>query len=110
MSTVPLAEPETVNTQHHTHEKGHHHHEDRSDHPRRRHRFISVATALFTLVTFILFLLVALSLPIIKNIWLLSIHAKISSSLPVTSIATELKFGVWGFCAFRCVSDMLENT
>jgi hypothetical protein len=60
-------------------------------------------TGLFTLATFVLFLLVGLSLPIIKNIWILSIDAQVNSYLPVTSIATQLKFGVWGICAYRSV-------
>lgn len=107
MSGVPSAadtvgdEPQTADTYHH-HEKHHHHHHDH-ERPQRRRRVITWGTALFTFATFLLFLLVGLSLPIIKSVWLLSIHAKTNSTLPITSVATELKFGVWGFCAFRCV-------
>ena len=48
---------------------------------------------------FILFLFIALSLSIIKVVYLLQkINGYPSSSLPETSIGTELRFGVWGFC------------
>ncbi|KAF8271126.1 hypothetical protein EI94DRAFT_1770589 [Lactarius quietus] len=48
---------------------------------------------------FLLFLLVALSLPIIKSIYVLQIKSLTSPAQPETSVATQLRFGVWGFCA-----------
>ncbi|KAJ7780612.1 actin cortical patch SUR7/pH-response regulator pali [Mycena maculata] len=51
---------------------------------------------LFT--AFLLSLLVGLSLPIIKPIYLLSFYSTRTGQVP-TSVATELRFGVWGVCA-----------
>ncbi|KAJ7645403.1 hypothetical protein DFH06DRAFT_1279368 [Mycena polygramma] len=51
---------------------------------------------LFT--AFLLSLLVGLSLPIIKPIYLLRFYST-RTGQPSTSIATELRFGVWGVCA-----------
>lgn len=73
----------------------HHHHH----HHRGRRGFIAVLTALFTLATFVIFLLVALSIPIIKSIWLFTIQAAVNPDAPTTSIATQLRFGIWGICA-----------
>lgn len=67
-----------------------------------------VATVIFLMfVAFLLQLLVALSLPIIKPIYLLSLESVTSSNFIVSSVATELRFGVWGFCA---TSDLNEPT
>jgi len=49
-------------------------------------------------VAFLLLFLVALSLPIIKSIYIFSVQAN-TKNAPATSIATQLRFGVWGFCA-----------
>jgi len=49
-------------------------------------------------VAFLFSLLVGLSLPIIKSIYLLKVQST-RADQPTTSIATELKFGVWGVCA-----------
>jgi hypothetical protein len=54
-------------------------------------------------VAFLFLLLVSVSLPITKSIYLLSMTANVDPRLPLTSVATNLRFGVWGFCAFRCV-------
>jgi hypothetical protein len=51
------------------------------------------------LVAFITFLLVALSSPIIKSIYILKVTAIPNPNQPPTSIATYLWFGVYGFCA-----------
>ena len=63
------------------------------------YRYISLAAFLLLLVAFILFLLVALSLPIIKGIFLLEVIATLDPNQPATSIANTLRFGVWGLCA-----------
>ena len=70
-------------------------------HRNRRHATIT-GFCLFT--AFILFLFIALSLPIIKTVYLLQINGHPSPSQPETSIGTELRFGVWGFCVTRFVS------
>jgi hypothetical protein len=98
------------------HRHGHHHHH----HRRRRYRYccpclgvrwprmhsthrfhVAAALSLFVLLcAFVLFLLPAISLPLIKPIYLLDIaSASPPSGQPETSIATDLRFGVWGFCA-----------
>lgn len=71
---------------------------------RHRNRRHATLTGFCLFVAFILFLFIALSLPIIKSVYLLEINGHPSSSLPTTSIGTELRFGVWGFCVTRFVS------
>jgi len=56
---------------------------------------ISCISGLLLVVSFVLFILVALSLPILKSIYLLKAKST-STGQPATSIATELRFGVWG--------------
>ncbi|KAI0822232.1 hypothetical protein BC628DRAFT_1293096, partial [Trametes gibbosa] len=70
-------------------------------HPRplARHLGISLATCAVLLASFVLFLLVGLSLPIIKSIYLFTIKFATNPSQPVTSVATQLRLGVWGICA-----------
>ncbi|KAJ7459817.1 hypothetical protein FB451DRAFT_1563524 [Mycena latifolia] len=57
---------------------------------------------LFT--AFLLSLLVGLSLPIIKPIYLLKFYST-RTGQPDTSIATELRFGVWGVCASSVLDE-----
>jgi hypothetical protein len=71
--------------------------------PLFHYRYISTAAFFLLLVAFIIFLLVALSMPIIKTIFLLEIIAMTDPKQPATSIATTIKFGVWGLCATRYV-------
>ena len=71
---------------------------------RHRNRRHAAVTGFCLFAAFILFLFVALSLPIIKNVYLLQINGHPSASLPTTSIGTELRFGVWGFCVTRFAS------
>ncbi|KAJ8454552.1 hypothetical protein ONZ45_g19261 [Pleurotus djamor] len=66
--------------------------------PLARHKFVSGVSFILLLTAFILMLLVALSLPIIKAVYLIVVKANVSG-LPLTSAATELRFGVWGVCA-----------
>ena len=70
-------------------------------HHRKRHRFLLIGIAFFLFVAFLLQLLVALSLPIIKPVYLLSLEAVTASNFIPTSVATEIRFGVWGICATR---------
>ncbi|KAJ7593748.1 hypothetical protein C8J56DRAFT_1160531 [Mycena floridula] len=62
------------------------------------HRKLSTATFILLLTAFALQLLVGLSLTIIKAIYLLRVYST-TTDQPKTSIATELRFGVWGVCA-----------
>ncbi|KAB5593270.1 Dynactin subunit 5 [Ceratobasidium theobromae] len=45
----------------------------------------------------VLLLLVSLSLPIIKPLYILEVESKVTPSIQ-TSIATSIRFGVWGMC------------
>ncbi|KAF8504577.1 SUR7/PalI family-domain-containing protein [Russula emetica] len=65
---------------------------------RHRNRRHATFTGFCLFTAFILFLFIALSLPIIKTVYLLQINGHPSPSLPETSVGTELRFGVWGFC------------
>ena len=70
-------------------------------HRRWRKHHHAIVTGFCLITASILFLFVALSLPIIKSIYLLQLEGHPSSSQPATSIGTELRFGVWGFCVTR---------
>ncbi|KAI0261267.1 SUR7/PalI family-domain-containing protein [Gloeopeniophorella convolvens] len=89
---------------HDDYDHDHHHHHRRSYHHNPRH---ATFTGFCLFAAFVLFLLVGLSLPIIKPIYLLQVDARTSSLQPETSIGTELRFGVWGFCA---TSDLNKPT
>lgn len=66
----------------------------------------AIRPACFTLflAVFLLFLLVGLSLPIIKSIIIIKVSA-VNSVDPVSNAITELQFGVWGVC----VSSILNG-
>jgi hypothetical protein len=70
--------------------------------PLRSHVGISVSSALLHFIASLLLLLVGLSLTIIKPIFLLLVRSTLQDQ-PPTSIATQLRFGVWGVCANRYV-------
>ncbi|KAL6305245.1 hypothetical protein BKA93DRAFT_731639 [Sparassis latifolia] len=73
--------------------------------PLARHLGISIATCVLFFISFLLFFLVALSLPIIKTIYLFSLKLDTAPGVPASSVATDLMFGVWGLCA----SSVLEG-
>ncbi|KAH9945998.1 actin cortical patch SUR7/pH-response regulator pali [Epithele typhae] len=54
--------------------------------------------ALFFFVSWLLLLLVSLSVPITKTIYLLQVNAAASSSLLDSQAAASVRFGVWGYC------------
>lgn len=70
--------------------------------PFASHSVVSSISFVLLLSAFILLLLVAVSLPILKPVYLLSVESIVTGDVQ-TSIATELRFGVWGFCASRSV-------
>ncbi len=76
-------------------------HGRRRRHPRplKQHRAISLTTSAFLVTSFVLFLLVGLSLPIIKSLYIFEIKFETRPDQPVTSVANTLRFGVWGLCA-----------
>jgi hypothetical protein len=66
--------------------------------PLVRYRTVSLVACCSLFVAFLLFLLVSLSLPIIKTIYILAIRSTNVEDQPL-SIANQLRFGVWGVCA-----------
>ncbi|KAK7691753.1 hypothetical protein QCA50_005154 [Cerrena zonata] len=89
-----LQNPRHSHQSHHAHH--HHHHPAR---PLVAYRGTSIFAFLFLLASFVLFLLVAISIPIIKPIYLFIFDFGVQEGQPQTSIATDIRFGVWGFCA-----------
>ncbi|EIN06794.1 hypothetical protein PUNSTDRAFT_145277 [Punctularia strigosozonata HHB-11173 SS5] len=91
------------------HHHDHHHHDPRHHHyqypTRRLTRRLIIFTILVTFCAFVLELLPAISIPIVKDIWLASIHAKTQANQPATAVATEIRVGVWGFCAISVLGD-----
>lgn len=79
-------------------------------HQHRRERGHTGGTTFLLLCAFILFLLVALSLPIIKPIYLLQLDGIITNNQPETSIGTQVRFGVWGLCVTRFVRLLFWRT
>ncbi|KAN0130163.1 SUR7/PalI family domain containing protein [Lactarius tabidus] len=71
--------------------------DDYNHHHHRRNKRHATITGFLLFGAFLHFLFVALSLPIIKSIYLLEISSR--SSQIETTVATRLRFGVWGFCA-----------
>ncbi|KAF8891853.1 hypothetical protein BD779DRAFT_1670797 [Infundibulicybe gibba] len=67
-------------------------------HPLAGHRVVSGISFVLLLTAFILLLLVSISLPILKPVYILAFKST-ATGQPATSIATELRFGVWGVCA-----------
>jgi len=66
--------------------------------PLAAYRLLSYICIGLLFTAFLLSLLVGLSLPIIKPIYLLKFYSTRTGQVP-TSVATELRFGVWGVCA-----------
>jgi len=61
-----------------------------------RYRPLSVVAVLLLLAAFVLLLLVAISLPIIKPIYILALQT--ATQVQGTTVTTQLRFGVWGVC------------
>jgi len=49
-------------------------------------------------IAFLLHLLVSLSVPIAKSIYLFKLTANVSSGLINSGASASVKFGVWGYC------------
>ncbi|KAJ3742201.1 pali-domain-containing protein [Lentinula detonsa] len=58
--------------------------------------FATIIISCLLFIAFLLLLLVTLSVPIIKTIYLFTLTASVSSSLE--SASSSVKFGVWGYC------------
>ncbi|KAI0343683.1 hypothetical protein BDW22DRAFT_1356192 [Trametopsis cervina] len=68
-------------------------------HSTHRYRCAAGISFFVLIAAFVLYLLVALSLPVIKPIYLFQLNFATQPGQPETSIATNFRFGVWGFCA-----------
>jgi len=66
--------------------------------PLGRYQIVSIVSCALLFTAFLFLLLVALSLPIIKTIYLVKLTSEAVEASPL-SIATQLRFGVWGVCA-----------
>jgi hypothetical protein len=64
------------------------------------YRKLSLAAVGLLFIAFLLLLLVGLSLPLIKPVYIMELKG-LPQDQPATSIATRLQFGVWGVCASR---------
>ncbi|KAL9712081.1 hypothetical protein Ac2012v2_005157 [Leucoagaricus gongylophorus] len=73
--------------------------------PLQAYRIISIIAFSLLLASCILLVLVGLSLPIIKSIYIISLRS--TADGPPTSVASSLRFGIWGVCAY---SDLNQPT
>ncbi|KAG0708622.1 hypothetical protein DFH29DRAFT_891194 [Suillus ampliporus] len=73
--------------------------------PLREHTIVRLASSTLFLTAFLLFLLVGLSLPIIKSIIIIKVSA-VNLVDPVSNAITELQFGVWGICATSIINGV----
>jgi len=76
--------------------------------PFAHHRILSPLSFLLLFVSFILILLVGLSLPIIRTVYLLSLQSTVATQ-PASSVANEIRFGVWGACATSVLDPSVIN-
>jgi len=60
---------------------------------------LAALTPFLLFVAFLLLLLVSLSVPIIKSIYLFRLAANVSASLFRAGASTSVTFGVWGYCS-----------
>lgn len=68
---------------------------------KRRHATVVFIAIVLLAVAFVLLFLVSVSLPIIKAVYILALQAKGVEDLLPTDVGTEVRFGVWGYCATR---------
>ncbi|KAJ3720086.1 hypothetical protein EV361DRAFT_142221 [Lentinula raphanica] len=66
--------------------------------PLRAYRTISLICVFLLFSAFVLLLLVGVSLPIVHPVYIMRVYA--TPTGPETSLDTELRFGVWGVCAY----------
>lgn len=59
---------------------------------------LATLTPLLLFIAFLLLLLLSLSVPIIKTIYLFHLSVRASSSLLHSGVTAGVKFGVWGYC------------
>ena len=59
---------------------------------------LAAVTPVLLFVAFLLLLLVSLSVPITKTIYLFELLANVSSGILKSGVTGNVKFGVWGYC------------
>lgn len=59
---------------------------------------LAALTPILLFIAFLLLLLVSLSVPIIKSIYLFRIIANVSAGILDSSASGSVNFGVWGYC------------
>lgn len=59
---------------------------------------LAAITPLLVFTAFLLLLLVSLSIPIIKTIYILRLTAYVGASVLDASAQAVARFGVWGYC------------
>lgn len=77
--------------------------------PLGRYQIVSIVSCAMLFTAFLFLLLVALSLPIIKSIYVVKLTSEVTEASPL-SIATQLRFGVWGVCAIGYVHSQYRST
>ncbi|KAF9486059.1 hypothetical protein BDN70DRAFT_964529 [Pholiota conissans] len=78
--------------------------------PQMRYRIVTVLSVGLLFSSFLLLLLVSLSLPIIKPIYLLSVQSTTPVASQLRSLDTELRFGVWGVCATSTLDPAIATS
>lgn len=59
---------------------------------------LATVSPVLLFIAFLLLLLVSLSVPITKSIYLFEILANVSSGIIKSGVSGNVKFGVWGYC------------
>jgi len=59
---------------------------------------LAAVTPVLLFIAFLLLLLVSLSIPVTKTIYLFQLLANVSSGLLKSGVSGSVKFGVWGYC------------
>ncbi|KAK2463094.1 hypothetical protein APHAL10511_004749 [Amanita phalloides] len=67
------------------------------------YRAASSIAVFLLLAAFVLLLLVGISLPIVKSIYILALQTTVQ--VQAATVKTELRFGVWGICAANIVGN-----
>ncbi|EPS93150.1 hypothetical protein FOMPIDRAFT_1026623 [Fomitopsis schrenkii] len=76
--------------------------------PLKKYIWISLANCFLFFSAFLLYLLVALSTPVIKDIFLFRIEFTQEGGNAPSPTATDLRFGVWGLCAYSSLPGFVE--
>jgi len=71
---------------------------------------LAFVTPLLLFIAFLLLLLVSVSVPIAKSIYLFKFIANVSSSLLHSGASGSVKFGVWGYCFSGVDVSVLGST